>query len=134
MTTEQDISEAGAIAEYESKASDDAARFAQILGVIKDGEGISNEDALFFVGLIGSLDNNLRIANDIVESLGESIPDMVKSLAFSVLARVGRTDTKVKRSVLKTCEEHIDTLWTMARIRAVQAATAIGTEEAEAAE
>lgn len=103
----------------------DAKRFADILTAIREGADVNNDDAVFLVQLVGSLDNNLTLANDIVESLGRSITDMARSLAFSVLARAGRSDQKIKKSVLKIVDEHVETLWTMARIQAIQTAQAL---------
>jgi hypothetical protein len=113
------------ITDYEEAAKAAARRFADILKSLSEGKDLSNEDAIFIVQLVGDLDNNLRIANEIVDGLAISIPDMARSLGFAVLARAGRGDQKIKKSVLKICDEHVETLWTMARIQALQSAADI---------
>ena len=100
-------------------------RFAEILLELKEGKGLTNEDALFLVELIRGLDNSYSINTTVVSSLGRQLPEMVKSLAFAILGKVGRNDLKTKRSVLKICEQYVDSIWYNARQEAAAVAVAL---------
>lgn len=116
----------------------DEERFADVLLTIKEGNGISNDDALFLVALIRGLDNSYSINSTVLSYLGRQLPEMSKALALYVLSRVGRTDQKTKRSVLKVVDQHVNTLWFEARQEAAAIALDLldqkeqeGTEETQ---
>jgi len=100
-------------------------RFAEILMELKKGKDLTNDDALFLVEIIRGLDNSYSINTTVVSSLGRQLPEMTKSLAFAILGKVGRNDQKTKRSVLKVCEQYIDSLWYNARQEAAAVALAL---------
>lgn len=110
----------------------DEERFADVLLTIKEGNGISNDDALFLVALIRGLDNSYSINTTVVSYIGRQLPEMTKALAFAVLSRVGRTDQKTKRSVLKLVEQYVETLWYEARQEAAAVAMAMLEQKEEA--
>ena len=101
---------------------------------IKNGEGLTNEEGSTLLKLIGGVNANLTISNEILYLVSNQLPQLVESLADRILRRCGRTDTKIRKSVAKICIEHVEQLWTMARVRAVDVADAIRTEVKEESE
>lgn len=84
-----------------------------ILTAINEGADVSNADARVLADIIDQLDLAFRVQSTINNVLTQTIPEMAASLTASVLARAGRTDTKIKRSVTKICDEHVVALLNM---------------------
>ena len=100
-------------------------RFADILSQLKEGKDLSNDDGLFLVELVRGLDHSYSIVNSVLSTLGRELDRMAQGLAFSVLSRAGRTDQKIKKSVLKICDQYTGTLWYNAREEAAAVAQAL---------
>lgn len=100
--------------------NENVARFERIVADVKDGRDLHNDDALFLVNVIGSLDTNFTVSNMVIETLLGDITDMCTNLGIDVLRRAGRTDQKIRRSVQKIVNGHVDDLFTLAQARATE--------------
>lgn len=96
-----------------------------IVAKLEEGEGVSSEEGLKLLKIIGGLNANLTICNELLFVISLQLPTMVGSLADRITRRCGRTDTKLRKSVNKICAEHIESLWTMVRIRGIDVADAM---------
>jgi len=85
----------------------------EILAAINEGAEVSNADARVLADIIDQLDLAFRVQSTVNNVLTQTIPEMASSLAGSVLSRAGRTDTKIRRSVAKICDEHVVALLNM---------------------
>lgn len=104
------------VSEHDAKVN----RFEEIVADVKDGRDIRNEDALFLINVVGSLDTNFTVSNMVIETLLGDITEMCQSLGIAVLRRAGRTDQKIRRSVDKIVNGHVDDLFTLAQARATE--------------
>lgn len=100
-----------------------------IVAKLEAGDSISSEEGLKLLKIIGGLNANLTICNELLFVISEQLPAMVSSLADRITRRCGRTDKKLRRSVDKICAEHIESLWTLVRIRGIDVADAMRTPE-----
>lgn len=100
-----------------------------IVAKLEAGDSISSEEGLKLLKIIGGLNANLTICNELLFVISEQLPAMVGSLADRITRRCGRTDKKLRRSVDKICAEHIESLWTMVRIRGIDVADAMRNKE-----
>jgi hypothetical protein len=101
------------------------AEFNAAADKLKAGEGLTNEEGMVLLKLIGGVNANLTISNEILYVVSENLPHMVNSLADKVMRRCGRTDKKIRKSVAAMCAESIEQLWSLARLRALDVADAI---------
>ena len=112
------------MADMEDKATEthdeNVARFERIVADVKDGRDLHNDDALFLINVIGSLDTNFTVSNMVIETLLGGITDMCTNLGVAVLRRAGRTDQKIRRSVQKIVNGHVDDLFSLAQARAAE--------------
>lgn len=90
--------------------SDEQANVERILAAVNAGQDLTNEDARVLADVINSLDFAFRVQNTVNQVIVETLPDMAESLAASILSRAGRTETKIRRSVVKICDEHVAAL------------------------
>lgn len=102
-----------------------------IVAKLEGGEGISAEEGLKLLKIVGGLNANLTICNELLYVISEQLPAMVGSIADRITRRCGRTDKKLRKSVDKICAEHIESLWTMVRIRGIDVADAMRSQEGE---
>jgi hypothetical protein len=100
-----------------------------IVAKLQGGETISAEEGLKLLKIIGGLNANLTICNELLFVISEQLPVMVGSLADRITRRCGRTDKKLRRSVDKICNEHVESLWTIVRMRGIDVADAMRTPE-----
>lgn len=100
--------------------NENVARFEQIVADVKEGRDLHNDDAMFLVNVIGSLDTNFTVSNMVIETLLGDITEMCTNLGLSVLRRAGRTDQKIRRSVQKIVNGHVDDLFNLAQLRATE--------------
>ena len=112
------------MADMEDKATEthdeNVARFERIVADVKDGRDLHNDDALFLINVIGSLDTNFTVSNMVIETLLGGITDMCTNLGVAVLRRAGRTDQKIRRSVQKIVNGHVDDLFSLAQAQAAE--------------
>lgn len=85
-------------------------RIEEIIKEVVDGHDIRNEDAKLLVESLQAIDAGFRIQSTLVDVFVRTIPDMANSLAGDVLRRAGRTDQKIKRSVGRMCDSHVESL------------------------
>jgi hypothetical protein len=85
-------------------------RIEEIIKEVVDGHDIRNEDAKLLVESLQALDAGFRIQSTLVDVFVRTIPDMANSLAGDALRRAGRTDQKIKRSVGRMCDSHVESL------------------------
>ena len=102
-----------------------------IVAKIEGGEDISAEEGLKLLKIVGGLNANLTICNELLFVISAQLPVMVSSIADRITRRCGRTDKKLRKSVDKICAEHIESLWTMVRIRGIDVADAMRPQEKE---
>ena len=106
----------------ENQAQVDAERFTSIADRLKAGEDLSNDDALFLLRIISSLDGSYLILNTTLSSAARHLEDMAKAFGFAVLQRAGRTDQKIKKSVLKMADTYVSAFWGNVQQDAAEAA------------
>lgn len=111
--------------DHEAEAAALQAEVDAIVAKLEAGETISAEEGLKLLKIIGGLNANLTICNELLFTISNQLPLLVSSLADRITRRCGRTDKKLRRSVDKICAEHIETLWTMVRIRGIDVADAM---------
>lgn len=100
-----------------------------IVAKLEGGETISAEEGLKLLKIIGGLNVNLTICNELLYTIQEQLPQMVSGLADRITRRCGRTDAKLRRSVDKICVEYIESLWHLVRMRGLDVADAMRTPE-----
>jgi hypothetical protein len=83
----------------------------EIIDDAQAGKQLSVDDVNLLLGVMARMDESLRVQNTIFKVFADSVAEMAHSLTASVLSRAGRTDTKIKRSVQKICDEHINALY-----------------------
>jgi hypothetical protein len=119
----------------DTEVDEAAARLEAELDVISDklkaGEDLTNAEGLTLLKLIGGVNANLTISNEILYVISNQLPNMLQSLADKLLRRCGRTDKKVRKAAANICEQHVEQLWALARVRAVDVADAIRTATSE---
>jgi hypothetical protein len=97
-------------------------QFDQVIAKLTAGEPLTNEEGVSLFRVLGGLHSNLTISNEMLHTIHEEVPQMVRYLSSRIIQRCGRTDSKVKKSVEKLCAEHIDQLWVAVRLRALTVA------------
>ena len=100
--------------------NENVSRFERIVADVKEGRDLHNDDALFLVNIVGSLDTNFTVSNMVIETLLGDITEMCTDLGTSVLRRAGRTDQKIRRSVQKIVDGHVEDLFSLAQLRATE--------------
>ena len=105
-----------------------------IVAKLEGGEAISAEEGLKLLKIIGGLNVNLTICNELLYTIQEQLPQMVSGLADRIARRCGRTDAKLRRSVDKICVEYIESLWHLVRMRGLDIADAIRQPQENATE
>lgn len=100
--------------------NENVSRFERIVADVKEGRDLHNDDALFLVNIVGSLDTNFTVSNMVIETLLGDITEMCTNLGTSVLRRAGRTDQKIRRSVQKIVDGHVEDLFSLAQLRATE--------------
>jgi hypothetical protein len=85
-------------------------RLETIIETVKGGEGLSHEDATYLLDFANAVRHRSDASTAMLNVVAEVIPEMAASLAGSVMARCGRTEVKVKRSVEKICLQHIEAM------------------------
>jgi hypothetical protein len=100
--------------------NENVSRFERIVADVKEGRDLHNDDALFLVNIVGSLDTNFTVSNMVIETLLGDITEMCTDLGTSVLRRAGRTDQKIRRSVQKIVDGHVEDLFNLAQLRATE--------------
>lgn len=104
----------------ETQHNENVNRFEQIVADVKDGRDLHNDDALFLINVVGSLDTNFTVSNMVIETLLGDITEMCHNLGVSVLRRAGRTDQKIRKSVAKIVNGHVEDLFNLAQSRATE--------------
>lgn len=100
-----------------------------IVAKLEGGESISAEEGLKLLKIVGGLNANLTICNELLFVIAAQLPVMVDNLANRITQRCGRTDKKLRKSVNNICAEHIESLWTIVRIRGIDVADAMRPQE-----
>jgi hypothetical protein len=90
--------------------SEEVTPLEEAINKVRDGGEVTNEQALLLCDAIRDLELALTVQRTLVSVFTQTVPDMAQSLAASVLSRTGRTDQKIRRSVSKICDAHIDSL------------------------
>jgi hypothetical protein len=85
----------------------------QIVEDVRAGNPLSSDDINLLIGVLARMDESLRVQNTVFSVFAESVSEMAHSLTASLLQRVGRNDTKTKRSAQKICDNHLEMLYQM---------------------
>lgn len=101
------------------------AEFDAVVNKLEAGESISAEEGLKLLKILGGVNANLTICNEMLYSIHEQLPQMVENLGRSVARRCGRSDRKLLKAVDKLSAEYVEHLWNIVRIRGIDVANAM---------
>lgn len=85
----------------------------EVAAKVRDGEGLTNEEARQLVESYAALDIAMQAQVNLVNLVLHTVPELVFATAGAVTQRCGRTEEKVRRSVQKICEDHLTKFYTM---------------------
>jgi hypothetical protein len=90
--------------------------FASLVEKFGAGTDLTREEVEFLITLVGSLDINLRVSNEMLSTALGTTQELLGITAGAVLRKCGRTDMKIRNKIAKMCEENFDSLITVVRL------------------
>ena len=80
---------------------------------VRDGEGLTNEEARNLLEAYAALDIAIQAQGNLATLVLQGIPELVFAVGGAVTERCGRTEEKVRRSIYKICESHVNKYYQM---------------------